>query len=94
MMNIQNYTQKTIETLQTAQNMAMENRNSYLMPEHLLYALIDQDGGLIASLLKKQGIDSDAVLSELDTAIASMPGSRGTVSSKAKSIWTRRQRKL
>ncbi|NLT40603.1 MAG: ATP-dependent chaperone ClpB [Clostridiales bacterium] len=72
-MNIQNYTQKTIETLQTAQNMAMENRNSYLMPEHLLYALIDQDGGLIASLLKKQGIDSDAVLSELDTAIASMP---------------------
>ena len=51
-MNAQNFTQKTIETIQTAKSMAMENGNQYIMPEHLLYALVDQDGGLIPSLLQ------------------------------------------
>ena len=50
-MNAQNFTQKTLEAIQTAQAMAQENRNNYIEPEHLLYALIDQDGGLIPSLL-------------------------------------------
>ena len=43
-MNAQNFTQKTLEAVQTAQSMAQENRNSYITPEHLLYALVDQDG--------------------------------------------------
>ena len=50
-MNAEKFTKKTIETIQTAQNMARENGNQYLTPEHLLYALIDQDGGLIGTLL-------------------------------------------
>ena len=54
-MNPQNLTQKSLEAVQTAQSMALENRNNYIMPEHLLYALIDQDGGLIPSLLGKMG---------------------------------------
>ena len=40
-MNAQNFTQKTMEAVQTAQAMAQENNNNYLMPEHLLYALVD-----------------------------------------------------
>lgn len=68
-----NYTQKSAEALNTAQSMAEENRNNYIAPEHLLYALIDQDGGLIGSLLKKMGADTDAVLTELDTAIDNLP---------------------
>ena len=72
-MNMQNYTQKSLEAIRTAQSMARENRNNYIMPEHLLYALVDQDGGLIPSLLGRMGVDCDAVLSELDTAIASLP---------------------
>jgi ATP-dependent Clp protease ATP-binding subunit ClpB len=48
-MNAEKYTQKTVETLQTAQRMAEENQNQYITPEHLLYALTDQDGGLIPS---------------------------------------------
>ena len=35
-MNTQNFTQKTIEALQNAQNIASENENQALMPEHLL----------------------------------------------------------
>lgn len=72
-MNAQNFTQKTIETIQTAKSMAMENGNQYIMPEHLLYALVDQDGGLIPSLLQKMGVDCNAVLSELNTAIDALP---------------------
>ena len=72
-MNAQNFTQKTLEAIQTAQSMAEENHNSYIMPEHLLYALIDQDGGLIPSLLGKMGVDCNTVLAELDTAIAALP---------------------
>ena len=68
-----NYTQKSAEALNTAQSMAEENKNNYIAPEHLLYALIDQDGGLIGSLLKKMGADTDAVLTELDTAIGNLP---------------------
>ena len=72
-MNAQNYTQKSLEAVQTAQAMAQENRNNYITPEHLLYALIDQDGGLIPSLFERMGVDCNAVLAELDTAIAALP---------------------
>ena len=72
-MNAQNFTQKTIETIQTAKNMAEENNNQYITPEHLLYALVDQDGGLIPSLFGKMGVDCNAVLSELDSAIGALP---------------------
>ena len=77
-MNSQNYTQKTIEAIQTAQAMAQENSNSYITPEHLLYALVDQDSGLIPSLLGKMGVDCNAVLSELDTAISALPKVSGS----------------
>ena len=72
-MNAQNYTQKTIEAIQTAQSMAQENNNSYITPEHLLYALVDQDGGLIPSLLGRMGVDCNGLLSELDSEISALP---------------------
>ena len=72
-MNSQNYTQKTIEAIQTAQSMAQENSNNYIMPEHILYALVDQDGGLIPSLFTKMGVDCNQLLSELDSAISVLP---------------------
>ena len=72
-MTVQNYTQKTIEAIQTAQNMARENRNAQLAPEHLAYALADQDGGLIPALLTKMGVDVNALLSELDSAVNALP---------------------
>ena len=65
-MNAEKYTQKTLDAVKTAQSMAQENGNQYLTPEHLLYALVDQDGGLIASLFGKMGVDCDGLLSELD----------------------------
>ena len=72
-MNAEKYTQKALEAVKTAQNMAQENGNQYLTTEHLLYALLDQDGGLIGSLFGKMGVDCDGLLSELDTLIRKLP---------------------
>jgi len=72
-MNAEKYTQKTLEAFQTAQAMAQENQNQYLTPEHLLYALLDQDGGLIPSIFGKMGVNCDGLLSELDTLISRLP---------------------
>ena len=72
-MNEYNYTQNSIKALQTAEAMAQENSNNYLTPEHLLYALVDQDGGTIQTIFQKLGADCNAILSELDTAISQLP---------------------
>jgi len=72
-MNAQNFTQKSIEALQSAQSLAQAKRSSNIAPEHLLYALTAQDGGLIPSLLGRMGVDCGAVLTELEEAINSMP---------------------
>ena len=77
-MNTQQFTQKSIEAIQTAQSMAQENKNPSIMPEHLMYALVDQDGGLIPSLFSKMGADNNAILSELDTVISGLPTVDGT----------------
>ena len=72
-MNAEKYTQKALEAVKTAQNMAQENGNQYVTTEHLLYALLDQDGGLIGSLFGKMGVDCDGLLSEVDTLIRKLP---------------------
>ena len=72
-MNAEKYTQKALDAVKTAQNMAQENGNQYVTTEHLLYALLDQDGGLIGSLFGKMGVDCDGLLSELDTLIRNLP---------------------
>ena len=71
-MNAQKFTKKALEALGSAQSIAIENQNMQVMPEHLLYALVDQDGGLIPSLLSKCGVDTDKLLAMLDSAISKM----------------------
>ena len=53
--------------------MAEENHNSYIMPEHLLYALVIRTADLFRRYFSKMGVDCNAVLSELDTAISALP---------------------
>ena len=77
-MNAQKLTKKALEAVQSAQSIAIENQNMQIMPEHLLYALVDQEGGLIAQLLKKTGIDTDNLLAQLDAAISRIPAVSGS----------------
>ena len=77
-MNAQKLTKKALEAVHSAQNIAIENQNIQIMPEHLLYALIDQDGGLVPLLLTRAGVDTDALLGELDGEISRMPAVSGS----------------
>lgn len=54
-MNTNQYTQKTLEALQSAQTIAAAHQNQQIEQAHLLLALLQQDGGLIPQLLKKNG---------------------------------------
>ncbi len=77
-MNAQKFTKKSLEALGSAESIAIENQNIQVMPEHLTYALVDQDGGLIPSLLKKAGVDVDRLLALLDGAIQKIPAVSGS----------------
>lgn len=77
-MNANKLTQKAMEAIQSAQNIAIENNNVQICPEHLLYALVDQENGLIGQLFKKMGKSPDAILSETDTLIRKIPAVSGS----------------
>ncbi len=77
-MNTQKLTQKSLEALNSAQNIALENQNLQVVPEHLLYALLDQDGGLIGSLFDKMGVDTNAFLGALNNKLENIPRVTGS----------------
>ena len=77
-MNADKFTKKSMEALGAAQNIAIENDNQQVTQEHLLYALIDQDGGLTGSLLRTMGVDSDRLLGDIDQAIRELPKVTGS----------------
>ena len=72
------FTQKTMEAIQTAHRIAIENQNMQIMPEHIVYALVDQNGGLIGSLLNKMGIDTDKLAAAVDAGIEGLPKVSGS----------------
>ena len=76
-MNAQKFTQKSLEAIQDAQNIAIENNNMQIEQEHLVAALLQQDNGLIPQLLKKMNVDPAAVLQQVERKIAQMPGVTG-----------------
>ena len=71
-MNIQKFTQKSLEAIQSAQNIAIENQNAQVEQEHLLLALLEQENSLIKELLKKMGT-SENFEQELRNEIANKP---------------------
>jgi ATP-dependent Clp protease ATP-binding subunit ClpB len=77
-MNTQKLTQKALECISKAQNIAIENQNFQIMPEHLLYALLDLEGGLIPNIIKKLDIDNDLLISKIDNLITKMPAVSGS----------------
>ena len=78
-MNAEKFTQKTIETINDAQNLARDRQNQTIAPEHLLYALLSQEGGLVGTLLYRIGQKNGntdlvgAMLGELNAAIDRLP---------------------
>ena len=77
-MDAQKFTQKTLEAIKNAQNIAIENNNMQITPEHLFYAMLDDEGGLIPNIVEKMGVSHDSVLSATDEAIRKIPGVTGS----------------
>ncbi len=78
-MNAEKFTQKTIEVINNAQNLARDRQNQTLAAEHLLYSLLDMDGGLVRTLIMRIGQKSgkndiiDSMLNDTDAAIERLP---------------------
>lgn len=76
-MNAQNFTHKSLEAIQQAQNIALENNCMQIEREHLAEALLRQENGLIPQLLKKMGLDTDAVLNAVEQQVKKLPAVTG-----------------
>ena len=75
-MDAQKFTQKSLEAIQEAQNIAIENQNAQIEEEHLMLALVNQEDSLIKELLKKMNI-SQEFEDELNNKIANLPKMTG-----------------
>ena len=71
-MNAQNFTQKSIEAINNAQSIAIENQNPQIELEHILLALLEQENSLIKELMKKMGI-VDTLQDDIERRVKSMP---------------------
>ena len=76
-MNTEKFTQKTAEALRSAQSISVDHGNAEIAPEHLCYALIAQEEGLIGSVLKKNGTDVGALLADIEALINRLPSVSG-----------------
>ena len=72
-MNIQKFTQKSIEAVNNLEKIASDYGNQEIEQEHLLYALIHQEDSLIARLIEKMGIQKTYFEDSLEQAIERRP---------------------
>ena len=77
-MNFKNYTQKSLEAVQSAQNLAVQNSHQQLEQIHLLLALLHQDGGLIPQLLRKMDITLESLEAAAQTELRKIPAVTGS----------------
>ena len=72
-MNIQKFTQKSIEAVNMLEKAASDYGNQEIEQEHLMYALVHQEDSLIARLIEKMGIQKEYFENALDTALNRRP---------------------
>lgn len=78
-MNPEKFTQKSLEAIQEAQNVAVRNQNSSIEQVHLLSALLTQESGLIPQIFTRMTVDARDLLSRVDRVIAGLPKVSGNV---------------
>ncbi len=72
-MNGQNFTKRSIEAIQNAQQMAINYQNNQIDPLHLAYTLLTQEQGLIPQVLTKMNINTSAMIQTIGEAISKLP---------------------
>src|SRR3954465_12216636 len=78
-MRLDKLTIKTREALVAAQELAARTGQPEMQPEHVLYTLLKQEGGLVAPLLKKVGADPERSAGEPQREIAQLPKQQGGI---------------
>ena len=76
-MNINKFTQKSLQAVQNCERIAMDYGNQEIAQEHLLYALLTQDDSLIAKLIEKMGLDKNLIINRVEEAIQKRPKVQG-----------------
>jgi len=76
-MNLNKLTEKAQEAIQTSQNLATEFSHAEVTPEHLLVALVEQEGGIVPSVLRKMTLDPGRVAAETRTLFDGLPKAYG-----------------
>ena len=77
-MNFNNYTQKSLEAVQSAKDMAISNGHQQMEQVHLLLALLQQDGGLTPQLLKKMDVTVESLEAAANAELRKIPSVRAS----------------
>ena len=77
-MNPQKFTKKSLDAVNDAQSIAIEYQNLNVEQEHILYALMRQENGLIPQLFTKMGVDSPALENAVQQLVAALPKVTGS----------------
>jgi len=77
-LDIQKFTKKSVEAIQTAQRLAVEYGNQQIEQAHILHALLSQPDGLIPELITAMQADPDAMLRDCEQLIGKMPKVSGS----------------
>ncbi len=72
-MRMDKFTLKAQDVIYTTQNLATENNHYEIQPEHLLKALMVQDGGIFESIAQKIGVSTSEIKNDIDCALGSFP---------------------
>ena len=76
-MNINKFTQKSLQAVQDCERIASDYGNQEIAQEHLLYTLLTQDDSLIAKLMEKMGLDKNLIVNRVEEAITKRPKVQG-----------------
>ncbi len=72
-MNLNQFTQKSLEAIQNAQSLAVENGNQQVGQPHLLLSLLQQEDGLTGQLMGRMGVPLDSFVSQVTGAVGALP---------------------
>jgi len=76
-MRFDKFTLKAQEAVQASQEIADKYNHQATEPDHLLIALLDQEGGIVPSILQKLGVDPGTVYQQVEAEIEKMPKQYG-----------------
>ncbi len=76
-MNINKFTQNSMQAVQACEKLAYDYGNQEIVQEHLLYALVTQDDSLILKLLEKMGFQASYIVNRVEELLAKRPKVQG-----------------